>query len=416
MFWAILQKGEVMARVKKEKTTQTVEHSAGNRDELVDSLSCILNKDFKDLGKIAYNLSEDDDPSTVKDWVSTGSSLLNLAISNKKNGGLPCGRITELAGLESSGKSLVAAYALKSTQDSGGVAVLIDTESAISKEFLGVIGVDLKKLMYIPLQTIEDIFQAMETIICNVRKQNKDRLVTIIVDSLAAASTKDEIEDTYDLTGFATKKAILLSKAFRKITYLISDQKICVLITNQLREKVGVMTIGDDNKYTSAGGKALGYHASVRIRLKSVGQIRDAKKETIGIQTQAKIMKNRLGPPYRKAQFNLFFDRGIDDVSSWIDFMSERGLLKNAKASVVSADLKRKKSEDEERIKCFAFTMSTGEVVTFEKKTLHALVAERSDVKDELYNSIAEEFIMKYRSTVDDVVDLDIDTNEPPAE
>jgi recombination protein RecA len=384
---------------KKESTSKQLTHEMKHeRDELVDSLAGILNKDFKDLGKIAFNLEEDDDPATVTDWISTGSSLLDLIISNRKHGGFPAGRVSELTGLEASGKSLIAAHALADTQRKGGVAVYIDTESAISKEFLQAIGVDVSKMMYVPLETTEDIFSAMETIICNVRKQNKDRLVTIVVDSLAGATTKDEAETGYELTGFNTKKAIIISKAFRKITSLIAKQRICVIITNQLREKVGVMVVGDINKYTTSGGKALGFYASVRVRLKPTGQIKNSSKDTIGMSTKATVYKNRMGPPHRSVEFNLFFDRGISDYDSWIEVMLEKGILKNAKPKD-KEEVKKKKNKDEkeEKVKCFAFTMTTGENVTFERKTFHNLITTRPEVREELYDKLCEALIMKYK-------------------
>lgn len=390
---------------KKEKSTTVVEHSqtTGERDELVDSLAEILNKDFKDLGKIID--VDGEDTSDVTDWVSTGSSLLDLAISNRPNGGIPSGRITELTGLEASGKSLIAAHALADTQKKGGLAVLIDTEHAVSEDFLEAIGVDLHKnfMKTNKLDTVEDIFDFMETIICNIRKKEKSKLVTIVVDSLAAASTKDELEDDYTLTGFATKKAIILSKAFRKITNLIGKQRICVIFTNQLREKVGVMTIGSLNKYTTPGGKALGFYSSVRIRLEPAGQIKDSNKETIGIMTKATVYKNRMGPPYRKVIFNLFFDRGISDYDSWIEWMVEKGLLKNAKSA--EDVIKKKKDDVQEKIKCFSFIMSTGEKVVFERKSFAELISKRPEVKDEMYKTICDEFIMKYKDRNSELVD-----------
>jgi recombination protein RecA len=138
-----------------------------------------LNKKFKSSNyKVAYFLEGDDDsPSEVSEWISTGSSMLDLAISNRPNGGLPVGRITEITGLEASGKSLLAAHVLANTQKKGGLAVYIDTENAISREFLQAIGVNLKDMLYVPLDTIEDIFDAIDSIIESVRKTDKNKIV-----------------------------------------------------------------------------------------------------------------------------------------------------------------------------------------------------------------------------------------------
>ena len=156
-------------------------------------------------------------------------------------------------------------------------------------------------MLYIHLETVEDIFDTVETIVTKIRESDKDKLVTILVDSLAAASTKVEMDADFDKDGWATSKAIVLSKAMRKITQMIARQKVCLIFTNQLRQKMGVM-FGDP--WTTSGGKALPFHASTRIRLKNMGQIKDTKKNTIGIKIRAQVIKNRLGPPLRSADFN----------------------------------------------------------------------------------------------------------------
>jgi len=216
------------------------------QDDLASVLADNLNKKFKSSNyKVAYFLEGDtDSPSEVTEWVSTGSTMLDLAISNRPNGGLPVGRIIEITGLEASGKSLLAAHALADTQKKGGLAVYIDTENAISREFLEAIGVDLKDMLYVPLDTIEDIFDAMDSIVESVRKSSKSRIVTIVVDSVAGASTKQEMAADYDKDGWATSKAIILSKAMRKITNFVGRERICLIFTNQLRTRLGV-TFGD---------------------------------------------------------------------------------------------------------------------------------------------------------------------------
>ena len=144
---------------------------AKKKSELEDSLASTLadsiNKQFKGQNyKSAFFLAGDEDaPTNVNEWVSTGCSMLDLAISNRPNGGFPVGRITEITGLEASGKSLLAAHTLAETQKKGGLAVYIDTESASSAEFLTAIGVDLKTMLYVPLETIEEIFETIETIV-----------------------------------------------------------------------------------------------------------------------------------------------------------------------------------------------------------------------------------------------------------
>ena len=358
-----------------------------NKDELAGILAGELNKQFKSH-QVAYFLDgAQQTPTDITDWVSTGSTLLDLAISNTPNGGLAAGRITEINGLEGTGKSLIGAHALASTQKKGGLAVYIDTESAVSSEFLRSIGVDTKSMMYIHLETVEDIFDAIETIVTKIRESDNDRLVTILVDSLAAASTKVEMDADFDKDGWATSKAIVLSKAMRKITQLTARQKVCLIFTNQLRQKMGVM-FGDP--WTTSGGKALPFHASTRIRLKNMGQIKDTKKNTIGIKIRAQVIKNRLGPPLRSAEFPLYFDKGIDDFGSWLTIMKDHKLVKQAGA-------------------WYTYTDQNGKDHKFQSKDFGALISDEETQKY-IYKSICEKIILKYDSAqlgIDDVTTED---------
>ena len=356
---------------------------ASVHDVLADTLADSLNKKFKD-NKVAYFLDgTDQTPTDIKDFISTGSSMLDLAISNKPDGGIAVGRITEINGLESSGKSLLGAHILAETQKKGGVAVYIDTETSVSQEFMQVIGIDMNKMLYLHLETVEDIFEAIEEIVTKVRESDKDRLVTILVDSLAAATTKVELEADFDKDGWATAKAIIISKAMRKITQMIGRQKVALVFTNQLRQKLGVM-FGDP--WTTSGGKALPFHASTRIRLKNMGQIKDTKKDTIGIKIRAQVIKNRLGPPLRSAEFPLFFDKGIDDFGSWLGVMKDHKLVKQAGA-------------------WYTFTDQDGKDHKFLSKDFGSLLAD-VDTQKYIYDSICEKIILKYDSGqlgIDDV-------------
>ncbi len=246
---------------KKNQVTQ----DTPQRDELVELLANELNKANKDGGKIAYFLDEQENPAEISDWISTGSSILDLAISNRPHGGLPVGKMVEFNGLEGTGKSLVSAHVVADTQKKGGIAVVIDTENAAAPEFWKSLGVDLSKLLYVQCETVEDIFEKMEHMIGIVRKSNKDRILTIIVDSVAAASTKVELESDHGKDGFATGKSIIISKAMRKITNMIGKQKVLTVFTNQLRQNLNAMAFGD--KYVVSGGKSLAYHCSVRVPL-----------------------------------------------------------------------------------------------------------------------------------------------------
>ena len=353
------------------------------RDELAGVLADTLNQQFKDM-KVAYFLDgSDTTPTDIKDFVSTGSTMLDLAISNKPNGGIAVGRITELNGLESSGKSLLGAHILAETQRQGGVAVYIDTETAVSTEFLGSIGVDVESMLYLHLETVEDIFSAIEEIVVKVRESDKDRLVTILVYSLAAATTKVELEAEFDKDGWATSKAIILSKAMRKITQMIGRQKIALVFTNQLRQKLGVM-FGDP--WTTSGGKALPFHASTRIRLKNTGQIKDKKNNNIGMKMRAQVIKNRLGPPMRHADFELYFESGIDDDGSWLKVMKEHKLVKQGGA-------------------WYTMDNHQGKELKFQSKDWGEQLKDE-EFREYCYNLICDKVILKYEKNfgIDDVV------------
>ena len=353
------------------------------KDDLANAIADNLNSKFKD-NKVAYFLDGSDiTPTDIKDFVSTGSSMLDLAISNRTNGGIAVGRITEINGLESSGKSLLASHILAETQKQGGIAVYIDTETSVSVDFLGAIGVDVSKLLYLHLECVEDIFESIEDIIVKVRESNKDKLVTILVDSLAGATTKVELEADFDKDGWATAKAIIISKALRKITQLIGRQKVALVFTNQLRQKLGVM-FGDP--WTTSGGKALPFHASTRIRLKNLGQIKDSKKNTIGMKCRAQIIKNRLGPPLRHADYDMYFDSGIDNYGGWLGVMKEHKLVKQAGAWYTLTY--RKKD------------------YKFQSKDFKELMETNDGLRNHLYEKICEKAILEYKTGnvgIDDV-------------
>lgn len=377
-----------------KKQTKTTQEILG-RDELAIQLAENLNKKFKDFKAVHFLDGEESTPVDLTEWISTGSTLLDLAISNRPNGGLPVGRIVEFTGLEASGKSLIMAHLLANTQKKGGLAVYIDTENALSEEFLRAIGVDVTNMLYIPLETVEDIFEAIEGIIESIRKSSKDRLVTIVVDSVAGATTKIEQDADYEKDGWATSKAIVMSKAMRKITGMIGKQRVLLAFTNQLREKLGVM-FGD--KYTTSGGKALGFHSTVRVRLNSVGKIKakqaNGKEEIVGVQTEATIIKNRVGPPFKKAQFEIYFNSGIDDVNSWLNILKEYDLLKQSGAwyELVNEE--------------------TGEVFKFQSKDWKNILIQNDALKTYCYNRICEAVISKYKSESIDPDNLQLDDSD----
>ena len=370
-------------------------------DSLANTLADSINKQFKGTAlKSAYFLDGDDDsPSNVSEWISSGCSMLDLAISNRPYGGFPVGRITEVTGLEASGKSLLATHALAETQKKGGLAVYIDTEAAVSSEFLTAIGVDLKTMLYVPLETIEEIFETIETIVEGVRKSDKDRLVTIVVDSIMGASTKIEMSAEYDKDGYATSKSIILSKAMRKVTNWIARERICLIFTNQLRTKMGV-SFGD--QWTTAGGKAIPFHASVRLRLKNTGMIKakvNGVEQVVGSKTNVQVVKNRMGPPHRKIDYDIYYDSGIDNWGGWLAIMKNFDLVKQAGAHYTMEDI----------------DMNTGETfgeIKFQSKNFVDKVINHPEIKDRLYQRICDAYVFRYHANIDGGIDDVIITDD----
>lgn len=356
-----------------KKATTTTEL----KDTLLDSIFSDLNKKFKDCDAPVFNLDNDDAPTNVKSFVSTGNDILDLVISNRPNGGLPSGRIVELFGLEGTSKSLVCAHVLSQTQKAGGTAVLIDTESSVDRNFYRAVGVDLGKLVYSQLNTIETIFKGVDTIIETVSNSNNDnKLVTIVVDSIAAAATDGELEEEYGMSGYGMERAKMLSIILRRITNVIAKKNILLIFTNQVRQKVGAKAF--EEQYSTTGGLALRFYCSVRIKLTNAGKIKDAKSgEVIGNKVNAEVIKNRVGPPFRKCGYDIYFDSGIDNYGSWLLKLKERELIKQGGA-------------------WYNFDFN-GEEIKFQSKDFLDILTNRPDVKQFLYGKLCESMIMVYK-------------------
>jgi recombination protein RecA len=358
------------------------------RSDLAELIVKTMNKSQTDGSRVAFFLDEQEDPSMVSDWISTGSTLLDLAISNRKNGGLPVGRIVELHGLESTGKSLICAHIAANTQKKGGYALFIDTENAAAPEFWKSVGVNITEMGYATLFTVEEIFSKIEEVIGAVRKSDGDILLTIIVDSLSQASCETEMESAHGKDGYNTSKAIIISKACRKITGLIGRQRVLIVFTNQLRMNLNAVKFGD--KWIVPGGKAMAFASSVRVRLGNTGALKKGNK-VIGNNCKAVVTKNRMGPPKRSALFEIHFDSGIQDLKSWLEFLKENGFAK--------------KVDDKYNIKLPSETIKLS-VPEFVEK-----INTDQKFKDEIYDIIAGEYIMKYRSP-DSKIEEDVDVDE----
>jgi len=319
----------------------------------------------------------------VKDWVSTGNPLLDMALSNTTEGGIPAGRLTEISGGEGAGKTLLASYILANTQKKGGVAILIDTEHAASMEVMTEVGVDVKKLIYIQAGTTEEVFKAMESIVGKIQEDKSDRLITIVWDSVAATSTAAEVAGTY---GDATigLQARLIGQGLRKYVPIMNKFNVCLVFINQLRTKIGV-SFGD--KYSTPGGKAIAYHASIRIRLTHFKQLKDSKTgNLLGRVVKAEVKKNKVAPPMRTVFFTIKWgDRPgawIENSESILDAGIEVGIFKKVTAM------------------SYEFYPSTGDPIKFMKKGLVDMLNNET-LFDEVINQLGKFYII----TADNISD-----------
>ena len=223
---------------KKKKVDPEVETNGAAEDFTADLIKS-LNKERGT--RVAYNLSTDESPTHVNRWISTGSQLLDYIISNRRNGGLPEGRIVEIFGPPSIGKSHIATQIARSTQQMNGIVVYIDTENATSIENLNALGVDInKRFVYVDTHCTEEVLSIAESTILKAKAMQKDVPVTIIWDSVAASSPRAELVGDYDKESIGLQ-ARAISKGMRKITGVIANENVLMVCLNQIRTKVGVM-------------------------------------------------------------------------------------------------------------------------------------------------------------------------------
>lgn len=300
------------------------------QENLTSAISRSINrKTNKDDGrKVAFSLDDTESPSEVDHWISTGSTVLDLMLSNQEDGGLPTGKIATFYGDSGSGKTLIANHVLANCQQMGGLSVMIDTEAAADFQFMETIGLDPDgDFLYVQENRLERIFEYIETVIEKVKEaDDTDRPVAVVVDSIAGAVPENEYEGDYGKEGYNTDKAIVLSQAMRKITGLVNRENVLLLFTNQVRTDPGVM-YGDPT--TTPGGKAVKFHSSIRVKMRKSKTIKE-NSEIVGAKIRPYITKNRLAPPYRDTNFDLYYNSGIDDYGSWWEPLKNADVISHA--------------------------------------------------------------------------------------
>ena len=240
------------------------------------------------------------------DVISTGSIAIDLALGT---GGLPRGRICEIYGPESSGKTTFCLSAIAQAQKEGGNAVFVDVEHALDPRYAKIVGVDLENLMVSQPESGEDALNITETLI------RSGAIDIIVVDSVAALVSKHELDGQM---GDATVglQARMMSQAMRRLTAAISKTQCVVLFTNQIREKIGVMFGSPE---TQPGGRALKFFSSVRMDIRRIGQIKDSSGTVVGNRTRLKVVKNKVAPPFTECEFDIMYSEGISHTGSLVD-------------------------------------------------------------------------------------------------
>ena len=332
---------------KKEE----LDNIAGN--EKLRALQAAMDKIEKNFGKGSIMKLGDDSFEDVE-VIPTGSVGLNSALGV---GGYPRGRIIEIYGPESSGKTTLAIHAIAEAQKMGGIAAIIDAEHAFDRFYAQKLGVDIDNLLISQPDCGEQALEIAEQLI------RSSAIDIVVIDSVAALTPKAEIEGEMGDNKVGLQ-ARLMSQALRKLTSAISKTKTTCIFINQLREKIGVMF---GNPETTTGGNALKFYASVRLDIRRVSQLKDGE-DAIGNSVRVKVVKNKVAPPFRKAEFDIMFGEGISRTGEIVDLGVQYGIIKKSGSFFSYNDTKLAQGRDRTK----------------------ALIADNPELAEELEMKIAE--------------------------
>ncbi len=292
--------------------------TAAQQEDRKKALGLAVSQIEKAFGKGAIMKMGGDGAKVKVDAIPTGAINLDAAIGV---GGIPRGRVTEVYGPESSGKTTLCLHVVANAQKQGGTAAFIDAEHALDIDYAAKLGVDVDKLLVSQPDTGE---QALEICEILVRSGAVD---VIVIDSVAALVPKAEIEGEMGESHMGLQ-ARLMSQALRKLTGAIARSHCSVVFINQLREKIGVMF---GNPETTTGGKALKFYASLRLDIRRIGPVKE-KEEVIGSHVRVKVVKNKVAPPFKQAEFDIMYAEGISHVSLLVDIGAESGIIEKSGA------------------------------------------------------------------------------------